>query len=202
MDGAISYIEIGRWLKERNFSVPRRFDSRDGLFQHIAQNVDNNRVLYLEFGVFQGASMRLWSTLLSHPDCHLHGFDSFEGLPEDWKPDHKLGHFSTEGNIPVIDDPRVSFSKGWIKDTLPDYELPEHDILVLNMDLDLYSATKTALSALQDFIRPGTYIYFDEIYDRNHEMKAFDEFLSSSGGVYECVGSDRIFTCAAFKRTA
>ena len=63
---------------------------------------------------------------------HLHGFDSFLGLPHDWSLEgHKRGYFSTEGVVPRIDDPRVRFYPGWFEDTLPDYEWPEHEVLIV-----------------------------------------------------------------------
>ena len=44
--------------------------------------VQDQRVLYLEFGVFRGRTIRYWSRKLRHPETRLHGFDSFEGLPD------------------------------------------------------------------------------------------------------------------------
>lgn len=56
----------------------------------------------------------------------LHGFDSFEGLPERWNADHAKGHFSTAGQIPEIADNRVTFFKGWFKEILREYAPPAH----------------------------------------------------------------------------
>ena len=39
---------------------------------------------YLEFGVRYGDSLFKWSGLNAHPDSRFIGFDSFEGIPEDW----------------------------------------------------------------------------------------------------------------------
>jgi hypothetical protein len=64
--------------------------------------------LYLEFGVFEGRSMRGWSSHLTASGAHPIGFDSFEGLPEDWRPGLGTGHFAT-GQPPDIADPRVRF---------------------------------------------------------------------------------------------
>ena len=65
-------------------------------------------VLYLEFGVFEGASMRRWSTALKNPASLLHGFDSFEGLPEDFDFKYPKGHFDVGGSLPDIDDDRIT----------------------------------------------------------------------------------------------
>jgi hypothetical protein len=143
----------------------------------MAHEVANKRVLYLEFGVFQGDVTRHWSKLLTNPESHLHGFDSFEGLPESWPGTNRdKGHFSTNGNIPEIADPRVKFFKGWFEQTLPTYEPPEHDVLVVNLDADLYSSTAYVLSHISPLIKAGTLIYFDEFNHRDHELRAFDEF--------------------------
>jgi len=44
--------------------------------------VRDKKVLYMEFGVAYGASIRYWSRELKNPTSVFHGFDSFEGLPE------------------------------------------------------------------------------------------------------------------------
>jgi len=81
--------------------------------------------------------MRWWSRNLSQPGATLVGFDSFEGLPEDWRHDVGSGHFRT-GEQPRFDDSRVSFQVGWFDDTLSRFIIPDHDQLIINMDCDLY----------------------------------------------------------------
>ncbi|MEM7625354.1 MAG: hypothetical protein AAF333_06985 [Planctomycetota bacterium] len=75
-------------------------------------------ILFLEFGVFEGNSIRRWAGLNTHPDSRFVGFDSFEGLPIPWR-QRPAGHFSTNGQPPAIDDPRVGFVKGWFHQTVP-----------------------------------------------------------------------------------
>lgn len=169
-------------MKDHNFAINHGLKIREQLYDRIAAQVSGKRVLYLEFGVFEGNVTRYWSQLLTNPETHLHGFDSFEGLPEAWHgTDRGLGHFSTEGHIPQIDDSRVTFFKGWFEQTLPTYQAPEHDVLVVNLDADLYSSTAYVLKQIQHLLVPGTFIYFDEFNDRDHELKAFDEFLKATG---------------------
>ena len=89
-----------------------------------AQLADDAPIDYLEFGVFQGESMRHWVTLNQHPDSRFYGFDSFEGLPEDWKRfDGQMvkAHFDVKGSVPDIDDPRVSFVRGWFQETVDEF---------------------------------------------------------------------------------
>jgi hypothetical protein len=173
-NAALNYLSVGRYLANDRFPL---VPNRDEVFNKMAHEVANKRVLYLEFGVFQGDVTRHWSKLLTNPESHLHGFDSFEGLPESWPGTNRdKGHFSTNGNIPEIADPRVKFFKGWFEQTLPTYEPPEHDVLVVNLDADLYSSTAYVLSHISPLIKAGTLIYFDEFNHRDHELRAFDEF--------------------------
>lgn len=53
----------------------------------------DSEVLYLEFGVFEGESMRYLASRIKNPKANLHGFGSFEGLPETWNMDMRKGYF-------------------------------------------------------------------------------------------------------------
>jgi hypothetical protein len=123
--------------------------------------------------------MRWWSQHLAQPRATLVGFDSFEGLPEDWRRGRESGHFKT-GEPPRIDDDRVSFQVGWFDKTLPQFMVPDHDQLVINVDSDLYSSARTVLRWAESYVRPGTLIYFDEFSDRDHERRAFSEWRAQS----------------------
>jgi hypothetical protein len=191
-----NYLMIGRWMYDHGFYFGRRVAKREEVRATIAKQVLNQRVLYLEFGVYQGDTMRYWSRVLTHPEAKLHGFDSFEGLPEKGGPWHAR-QFDARGIIPVIDDPRVQFFKGWFQDILPTYVVPAHDVLVLNMDADLYSSTIFVLRHMRPFIKPGTFVYFDEFNYINHETRAFGEFLTESELKFRAFCADKTlaFTC-------
>jgi len=124
LHSVLNYLWVGHWMKSKGFRVTRRVDSREQVFGIAAQQIRDSEVLYLEFGVYRGRSMRIWSRLLRNPRSTLHGFDSFEGLPESWDLSAEKGHFALDGAIPVIEDSRVSFSKGWFSETLPKFVLP------------------------------------------------------------------------------
>ena len=96
----------------------------------------------------------------------------------------------------------MSFFKGWYSETLPHCVLPAHDQLFVNFDADLYSSTKTALDFLKPHISFGTYLYFDEFQAREHESKAFDEFLSETGWTFRVVATSRGLRNVLFQRTA
>ena len=180
----LNYMRLGRWMTDHGYRFTHRTPLRDGVFKHMAEDLAERHVLYLEFGVYQGASMRWWATALKNPASQLHGFDSFEGLPEDYDDQggrYVKGWFTTGGRLPLIDDPRVRFFKGWFEQTLPGYSLPAHDVLVVNLDADLYSSTIYVLRQLRPHLKPGTYLYLDDMSRPDHEPRALDEFLRESG---------------------
>ena len=200
LNACINYLEVGRWMSTNGYKVTQRVDRREQLFEELAARVGEKDVLYLEFGVSKGEATRYWSKLLRNPISKLHGFDSFEGLPEDWLPHRPKGHFCTE--IPQIDDPRVQFFRGWFEETLPRYEVPPHEALVLNFDADLYSSTIFVLNNLEDAIVPGTYVYFDEFNHRLHELRAFDEFIKRTGMKFSVLGATQHLDHVLFQRTS
>jgi hypothetical protein len=200
LNSVVNYLEVGRWMRAHDFATGPRVDTRDEIFELIARDVADERVLYLEFGVYEGASMRVWSRLLRNERSHLHGFDSFEGLPEGWSLEEGRGHFTTGGEPPAIDDPRIRFFKGWFDDTLPAYEPPPHERLVVNVDADLYASAALVLSTVETLLVPGSYLYFDELNDRVHELRAFDEFLARTRMRFRTVAASPELSHVAFRR--
>lgn len=201
LGGAVDYLYVGNWVKRREESDLILVSDRFQVFEVAAAEIRDQEVLYLEFGVFQGESIRTWSRLLRNPNSKLHGFDSFQGLPETWNAEHERGRFSLGGAIPQIDDARVTFFKGWFEETLPRYALPTHERLFINIDSDLYSSAKTVLQFMRPFFLPGTFLYFDEFHHREHELKAFDEFLLESNIRFKMVAANRQFSSVLFRCT-
>lgn len=111
----LNYMKLGRWMVKNNFSIKQRVSDRNKVFAAVADQVRDKHVLYLEFGVFTGANMRYWSQALRNPEAILHGFDSFEGLPEEFDEVYPKGAFNVQGKIPQVDDDRVKFSKDGLK---------------------------------------------------------------------------------------
>jgi hypothetical protein len=199
LQAVVNQLKLGRWMRDHGFHFDRPLADRWAVFETVVPRVRDARVLYLEFGVFKGRTTRYWSSKLLHPEAKLHGFDSFEGLPEEWA-GHAGGKiFNAEGQIPVIDDPRVQFFKGWFEQVLPSYVVPEHDLLLVVMDADLYSSTSLVLRHLRPHIRPGTLLYFDELNHVEHEPKAFDEFMKEHSLAFAPVSADRTLTHAVFE---
>jgi len=155
-------------------------DAFTELYEFAAKAIGNVPLLYLEFGVYGGRSMSRMVERFPHPGARFVGFDSFEGLPEDWAQAggrKERGFFSTGGQIPTISDPRVSFEKGWFQDTLPPF-LAAHDLsgttpILVHYDADLYSSTLFVLCMLWPATR-GYYFIFDEFM--GDELLALDDF--------------------------
>ena len=199
---AVNYMKLGRWMAARRFQAPLgRFNHREAVWEVVVNRVQDRVVLYLEFGVYEGVSIRYWSNALRNPQSSLHGFDSFEGLPEDFDIDgpYVKGAFDVGGRIPIVNDPRVVFHKGWFEDTVPSYLPPNHDVLVVCMDADLYSSTKLVLEHLRPWIKSGTFIYFDDMSRPDHEPRAFDEFMKATQLRFRLVATDRSLNTAAFE---
>jgi hypothetical protein len=198
MQTILDCLAVGRWMASRGFRFRNRVQNRQQVWDVVLRQVADRRVLYLEFGVAGGSSMRYWSQHLKHPGAMLHGFDSFEGLPADGGP-WKEGQFDTAGQVPVIDDPRVRFFKGWFDQSLPVYAMPDHDVLVINMDSDLYTSTCFVLNHLRPHVTPGTFIYFDEMCYPEHELRAFGEFIDEARMTFVPVCADQTMTFVCFQ---
>ena len=116
----------------------------------------------MEFGVREGTTIEQF--LKYNPAVNIHGFDSWEGLPEDWDVGNKI-YQPGDMAVPMPEfDSRVELWRGWFEDTIDPWK-NTHDgpIQLLHVDGDLYSSAKTVLTKLNDRIVPGTVIIFDEI---------------------------------------
>lgn len=140
----------------------------------------------VEFGVFEGASIRALASLTKE---HVYGFDSFEGLKEDWKGwAARKGTFDLGGAMPNV-PPNVTLLKGWFEETLPQF-LREHPepFSFVHVDCDTCEAAQTILALAGDRFRPGTVVVFDEYFGyrgwREGEWKAWQEFVAAQGKRY------------------
>lgn len=200
LSGVLNYLSVGRWFHDRGLKIPIRCADRPALYAYLAQQVQEP-ASYLEFGVFQGVSMGIWSGLLKSPQSRLAGFDSFEGLPENWGLFTDKERFNVKGRMPHFDDPRVRLVKGWFDQTLPGFlkEFQPQPTLIVHLDADLYSSTIYVLRQLRPLLKPGTILVFDEFFDREHELKAFTEFLNDEKMRVECIAATRPLTQTAFR---
>jgi Macrocin-O-methyltransferase (TylF) len=171
---------VMKWYSNHD-TVPR-FPDQTSYFEYIAREfLKEEAVDYLEFGVFRGDSIRKWTTINSHPDSRFVGFDTFEGLPEEWNSRIGRGAFDVGGALPQIADERVKFIKGLFQDTVPEFLRSFSPIsrLVIHNDSDLYSSTLYVLTMMEHLFKSGTIIMFDEFSSALHEFRAWQDFQSA-----------------------
>ena len=177
-------LDAWRHIKSANKKIPPIIGSNIQAFK-LGIDAAVNDGLVLEFGVLFGTSIRQIAVLVEQ---EVHGFDSFEGLPEAWHGEPK-GSYSTKGIIPSVQE-NVVLHQGWFEETLPGFvEKFQAPIRFINIDCDIYSSTKTILDFLAKQIIPGTVIVFDEYIGnenwREDEFKAFQEAVLKYGWKYE-----------------
>ena len=203
LNRAANHLTTGRLLHERGMAVPAPVGDKFDVFgEALAAAESAKQPLYVEFGVFMGHSILEWARRVTNPAAHFVGFDSFEGLPEAWSDSAGVGFFSTDGQLPHTDDPRIAFVKGWFDDTVPDFLPPKHDLLVINIDGDLYSSAVTSLNWAASQLKVGDYLYFDEFQDRLHEGRAFHEFLDATGFRFNTIAATHGMVKILFRRVA
>lgn len=180
-----------------NFSEALQFNDRKDLWQYCLTKVPKTKVssgegCVTEFGVWKGASINFFAKEL--PNIRIYGFDSFEGLEEDWYGfSIKKGTFNTNGVVPKVEK-NVKLFSGWFEDTLPDFmkELKSERILLCHMDADTYKPTKYVLSTIANNLQKGPIIIFDEYFGysswRLHEHKAWREVSHDFNFNYKYIG--------------
>jgi Flp pilus assembly protein TadD len=177
-------LDAWRYLKSGNPKLPPMTGSMIQTFKFCLEAALCDG-LVLEFGVRFGNTIRQIAELAHQ---QVHGFDSFEGLPEVWHHEPK-GSYTTKGLIPAVPD-NVKLHVGWFEDTLPGF-LNEFSgpIRFMNVDCDIYSSTVTILEQLAPRMVVGSVIVFDEYIGNEHwredEFKAFQEALAKNGWNYE-----------------
>lgn len=162
------------------------FDNDESIREYsITKSLEQNssslkESLFLEFGVFRGNSINFFAKILK--EKKIYGFDSFEGLEEDWITSefNKKGTFSTYGKKPKVFK-NVNLICGKIQETLEIFlkDKAEKKISFIHLDVDNYLPTKFILEKIKPFLKNGTVILFDEFYGfpnwKNYEYKALNE---------------------------
>lgn len=157
-----------------------RYKDRDTLLKDAVKRASQLAGCICEFGVYSGRSLKL--VAVSAPSKEIHGFDSFEGLPLDWRPGFKKGAFKT--TMPKLRQPNVRLHVGWFDATLPPFlaQLRE-PISLVHIDCDLYSSTKCVLEGITPYLAPEAILVFDEYFNypgwERHEYKTLEETVRS-----------------------
>jgi methyltransferase family protein len=135
----------------------------------------------LEFGVFAGRSLTVIADVRKGQE--VYGFDSFQGLPEDYRPHVREGAFALD-RIPEVDGAELVV--GWFDDTLPGFlETHPGPVDFLHVDGDLYSSAVTVLDLVGPRLLAGSIVIFDEFFNypgwKRHEFRAWEEYLARTG---------------------
>lgn len=161
----------------------------------------------LEFGVDTGRSIRALAR--AAPRRRIVGFDSFEGLPEDWVRSessvYPAGTFAARA-MPKV-PANVTLVPGFFDASLPAWlETNPGEVAFLHVDSDLYSSARTILSLLDARIGPGAVIVFDDLCDWSDsgrypnwaegEWRAFVEWLRERGRAVRVLGRSEGFSAA------
>ena len=176
--------------------LPELFFHKWAFFDSMIKKSQKDRPFY-EFGVWRGVSFKYLINTLKKG----YGFDTFEGLPEDWHHEKK-GSYSADGIIPKIDG--GTFIVGKFENTLPIFFNKSRPLAsIINFDADLYSSTLTALNYSKPVIDQYTILIFDEFITHNNweqdEYKALNEFCSFNNFSYEVIGISYITKQVAVK---
>ena len=189
---------IQSWEFEKSeFTDVTPFDTHEELVLECIKRTNPKLINWIELGVATGNSIRLFSSIAKKLGLSpkISGFDSFEGMPEDWHGRVKKGDLSHP--MPKFKDKNITLFKGWFETSLPEFvdrELTEQ-IGFLHIDSDLYSSAKTAFENFTNYIGSGTVILFDEYWNyaeyADHEYKAFGEFIQDNELEFEYIGYHR-----------
>ena len=172
---------VRRWIAEQRGRIPT-FEHLEDFYRYVHGEVCGGTAIdFLEFGVCGGRSIRFWSQMNLDPQSRFIGFDSFEGLPEDWSRNYPKGALSTGGAVPEIGDERVSFVKGWFQDTLPGFlnGFAPRSRLVVHSDSDLYSSTLFTLVSLHMLLVTRAVVILDDFSMATHVFRAFADYSSA-----------------------
>jgi hypothetical protein len=171
---------------------------RDKVFNFSFENM-TVRGDIAEFGVFKGETAEYIHEHL--PNRSLHLFDSFKGLPEDWRDHFKKGFFGLK-RVPLkvrgLSRKRnVHLYNGVFKDTVPAFvKTISGPLAFIHIDCDVYSSTRDVFFNVNELLTPGTVVQFDEYYNYTgfelHEYRAFIEWKRNFKRDFEYIGRSNL----------
>ncbi len=167
---------------EAHLDHAQLFPTREQVWDYALSQVTLDG-LHAEFGVFEGHSINHMAAELG--DKTIYGFDSFEGLKEDWSGTwYRAGHFTLSGKMPEV-RPNVRLNKGWFDATVPPFLAahPGKPFAFVHLDADTYESTTLVLSLLAERIVPGTVLVFDDYLGfpnwQHGEYMAWQQFVTN-----------------------
>ena len=157
-------------------------DIRKFAISQSLKKANTSNDLFLEFGVFRGDSINLFSEFLRKKNLTIYGFDSFDGLEEEWSMNeyNPIGTFSLNKKKPKVSN-NVKLIVGKVQETLENFLKENYGkkITFAHLDMDTYTPTKFTLEKIKPLLNKGSILLFDQFYGfpnwQDHEFKAFKE---------------------------
>ena len=161
------------------------FKKKIEIWPNIVETIgSNNEIVFVEFGVWKGKSIKYFSDKFTNKSSVFFGLDSFEGLLESWGRLPK-GYFDTDGKVPDLNDERVKFIKGIFQNTseilLKNLELHKKKLLLVHFDADLYSYCLSQL----DRLSRNYHVFFDEF--TGEESRALYDYMKSHRAKFKII---------------
>jgi len=178
----VSDVSFGSPVSKKN-----RFSFREELWlKAVIPYLQSTRkpVHVAEFGVASGLATQWWHLNLKTISA-WDGFDTFEGLPEDWSRGGvsvmKKGVFAPQD--PTNPFPQVAaghtirWHRGLISETIGNLTREPDSTLLILVDVDLLGPTRDIMRWALKNCASGDCIYFDEAFDPFNEGMALQEAI-------------------------
>jgi len=201
-------LSLSKWISKQEkgeilndfFRLKRDYSKRYLLYEYVIDKFGLKEVPvdFIEFGVCEGNSLKWWTEHIEHPKARFFGFDTFEGLPENWGT-YRKGDMNSQ--MPQFEDERVTLIKGLFQETVPGFLKNGYECRyrkVIHLDADLFSSTLFVLTSLAPFLKTGDILFFDEFNVPNHEFLAFKFFTESYYIKMKLLGAVNNFSQVAF----
>lgn len=176
---ALETMLTAKRIRQNKYQDTGRFDLLDFALSQVT--VEDG--VHTEFGVYKGESLGF---IANRIDSVVYGFDSFQGLPDDWFFGVGKGAFSLGGEAPHVDTLQRNFRLvvGPFTDSIPIFlKAINKPLAFMHVDCSLYASARDVLNGMADRIVPGTIAVFDEYFNypgwQQHEHKALQEFCAT-----------------------
>lgn len=149
MKDAYSFLDRFEGLRLSIVEAQRRFPGRQSV---------------LEFGVYKGGMINYQAR--KFPGLKFVGFDSFEGLQENWSGMAPARTFDLGGRLPRVRG-NVELVKGWFAESGPRWKGQNPDVgvpLLVHVDCDTYAATVDVLELCAGYVEEGIVFHFDDFF--------------------------------------
>ena len=171
---------------------------REFCINEVLKNLKNDDLI-IEFGVYSGESINFFSDIFLKNNLKnkIYGFDSFQGLQEDWlgNIDHPKKIFDLKKKFPRVNS-NIELIDGKVENTLNNFLKTKGNIIFVHLDLDLYSPTKFVLEKIKNRLTNNSVLLFDQMYGypgwQEHEYKAFFEVFVEEEFQYLAFGPRQI----------